>query len=149
MTLKIGDQAPGFEGRDHEGRPVRLADFRGKKVILYFYPKDDTPGCTAEACNLRDNYTRLREAGYEVIGVSADDEVSHAKFRNKYNLPFILVADPDHSINEKYGVWVKKSMFGKKYMGTQRTTFVIDEDGKIAEIIEKIKTGDHAAQILK
>lgn len=148
MTLKTGDHAPDFEGRDHEGQTVKLSDFRGKKVVLYFYPKDDTPGCTAEACNLRDNYDQLMKAGYEVIGVSADNETSHAKFRSKYNLPFLLIADTDHSIHEKYGVWVEKSMYGRKYMGAQRTTFVIDEDGKIAEIIEKVKTGDHAAQIL-
>lgn len=148
MKLQIGDNAPAFEGKDHEGRTVKLPDFRGKKVVLYFYPKDDTPGCTAEACNLRDNYEKLMEAGYEVIGVSADNEASHAKFRSKYSLPFLLVADPDHSINEMYGVWVEKSMYGRKYMGTQRTTFIIDENGRIIDIIEKVKTNDHAAQIL-
>jgi peroxiredoxin Q/BCP len=149
MKLSIGDQAPAFEGKDQNGQSVSLAQFQGKKVVLYFYPKDDTPGCTAEACNFRDNYTDLQNKGHEVIGVSTDDEKSHLKFKNKYNLPFTLVADPDQSIVNKYGVWVEKSMYGKKYMGTARTTFVIDEQGKIAEIIEKVDTKNPTAQVLK
>ena len=149
MKLSIGDQAPAFEGKDQNGQSVSLAQFQGKKVVLYFYPKDDTPGCTAEACNFRDNYTDLQSNGFEVIGVSTDDEKSHLKFKNKYNLPFTLVADPDQSIVNKYGVWVEKSMYGKKYMGTARTTFVIDEQGKIAEIIEKVDTKNPTAQVLK
>lgn len=149
MKLSIGDQAPAFEGKDQNGQSVSLAQFQGKKVVLYFYPKDDTPGCTAEACNFRDNYTDLQSKGFEVIGVSTDDEKSHLKFKNKYNLPFTLVADPDQSIVNKYGVWVEKSMYGKKYMGTARTTFVIDEQGKIAEVIEKVDTKNPTAQVLK
>jgi thioredoxin-dependent peroxiredoxin len=148
MRLHVGDQAPDFNGRDQEGNTISLSDFRGKKVVLYFYPKDDTPGCTAQACNLRDNYNSLLKAGYEVIGISTDNEKSHMKFRTKYGLPFPLIADTDRSINEQYGVWVEKSMYGKKYMGTARTTFLIDEDGKIEEIIEKVNAADHTAQIL-
>jgi thioredoxin-dependent peroxiredoxin len=148
MRLKVGEKAPDFEGRDQDGNVLRLSDFKGRKVVLYFYPKDDTPGCTAQACNLRDNYNALLKAGYEVIGISSDDEKSHMKFRTKYGLPFPLIADTDRSINEKYDVWVEKSMYGKKYMGTARTTFLINEQGVIDEIIEKVKTGDHTAQIL-
>jgi len=149
MTLKVGDKAPVFKGVDQDGNNISLADYKGKKVVLYFYPKDNTPGCTAQACNLRDNYKALLKAGYIVIGVSTDDEKSHLKFIKKFELPFPLIADTDKSINEQYGVWGEKSMFGKKYMGTIRTTFVIDEKGIISEIIDKVKTEDHTAQILK
>ena len=149
MKLKTGDKAPDFESKDQDGKPVKLSDYRGKKVVLYFYPKDDTPGCTAEACNLRDNYEKLLSEGYEILGISSDDEKSHRKFIDKYNLPFRLVADTDKSIHEKYGTWVEKSMYGRKYMGTARVTFVIDEEGKIEDIIEKVKTKDHTAQILE
>ena len=149
MSLKAGDQAPDFSVNDQNGNPVKLSDFKGKKVVLYFYPKDNTPGCTAESCNLRDNYSALQKAGYEVLGVSKDDEKSHTKFIEKFDLPFTLLADTELEIHEKYGTWVEKSMYGKKYMGTARTTFLIDENGVIEEIIEKVKTKDHTAQILK
>ena len=148
MSLAVGDAAPDFSVNDQDGNSVKLSDFKGKKVVLYFYPKDDTPGCTAEACNLRDNYEVLQKQGYEVLGVSKDNEKSHTKFITKYELPFTLLADTELDIHEKYGTWVEKSMYGRKYMGTARTTFVIDEEGKIAEIIEKVKTKDHTAQIL-
>lgn len=149
MSLKVGDAAPDFSVNDQSGKPVKLSDFKGKKVVLYFYPKDNTPGCTAEACNLRDNYQALMKAGYVVLGVSQDDEKSHQKFIDKFELPFPLLADTEKEIHEKYGTWVEKSMYGRKYMGTARVTFVIDENGKIEEIIEKVKTKDHTAQILK
>ena len=149
MGLKVGDVAPDFSVNDQNGNLVKLSDFKGKKVVLYFYPKDNTPGCTAEACNLRDNYQTLQKAGYEVLGVSKDSEKSHTNFINKYDLPFTLLADTEREIHEKYGTWVEKSMYGKKYMGTARVTFLIDAEGKIEEIIEKVKTKDHTAQILK
>jgi len=148
MKLKIGDPAPSFESRDQDGNQIKLSDFSGKKVVLYFYPKDNTPGCTAEACNLRDNYDRFQSEGYEILGISSDNEKSHRKFIDKFNLPFRLVADTDKSIHEKYGTWVEKSMYGKKYMGTARTTFVIDADGKISDIIDKVNTKAHADQLL-
>lgn len=148
MSLQIGDHAPDFEAPNQSGDTVKLSDFRGKKVVLYFYPKDNTSGCTAQACNLRDNYTELQKAGYEVIGVSKDSVRSHQNFVNKQELPFTLISDEDTSINQAYGVWKEKSMYGKKYMGTARTTFLIDEEGKITDIIEKVKTKDHTAQIL-
>ncbi|MDX5422288.1 MAG: thioredoxin-dependent thiol peroxidase, partial [Hymenobacteraceae bacterium] len=131
------------------GNTVKLSDYRGKKVILYFYPKDNTPGCTAQACNLRDNYSNLRQKGYEVIGVSTDSEKSHQNFIGKFELPFTLIADTDKQIVEQYGVWQEKSMYGRKYMGTMRYTFVIDEEGVIQDIITKVKTKEHAGQILK
>jgi thioredoxin-dependent peroxiredoxin len=149
MSLKVGDAAPDFAVNDEKGNKVSLSDFKGKKVVLYFYPKDNTPGCTAEACNLRDNYQALLKAGYVVLGVSTDDEKSHQKFIDKFELPFPLLADTTKELHEKYGTWVEKSMYGKKYMGTARITFLIDEHGKIEEIIEKVKTADHTAQILK
>lgn len=149
MSLQIGDKAPDFEAKDQNGETVKLSDYRGKKVVIYFYPKDNTPGCTAQACNLRDNYTDLQRAGYEIIGISTDNVQSHQKFAEQQNLPFTLVADEDKKINEAYGVWKEKSMYGRKYMGTARTTFVINEEGIITDIIEKVKTSDHTAQILK
>ncbi|WP_028982206.1 thioredoxin-dependent thiol peroxidase [Sporocytophaga myxococcoides] len=149
MTLNTGDKAPLFEGKDQDGKVVKLSDYKGKKVVLYFYPKDDTPGCTAQACNLRDNYEALLKANYVVLGVSSDDEKSHQKFIKKYNLPFTLIADPDKIINEQYGVWQEKTNFGKTYMGTVRTTFIIDENGVIEEIITKVTTENHTEQILK
>lgn len=148
MALQVGDVAPEFTSKDQDGKEVKLADFKGEKVILYFYPKDDTPGCTAQACNLRDNYDSLLSKGYKVLGVSVDDEKSHLKFIKKFNLPFPLLADTDHSIVESYGVWAEKSMFGKTYMGIVRTTFIVDEKGIIEEIIHKIDTGNHTDQIL-
>lgn len=149
MELHIGDKAPDFEGKDQDGNVVKLSDYKGKKVVIYFYPKDNTPGCTAQACNLRDNYPQLQEAGYEIIGISTDSEASHQKFKEKQQLPFTLIADEDRVIHEKYDVWKEKSMYGRKYMGTMRTTFLINEDGKIEEIITKVKTKDHTKQIIK
>lgn len=148
MELKTGDKAPDFRTRNQDGQEVKLSDFRGKKVVLYFYPKDDTPGCTAQSCDLRDNYDRFLAQGYEVLGVSADDEKSHVKFRQKFNLPFDLLADTDHKMVNDYGVWGEKSMFGKKYMGINRTTFIIDENGIIEDIISKVNTEQHTSQIL-
>lgn len=149
MKLQEGDQAPDFESIDQDGNPIKLSDFIGKKVVLYFYPKDNTPGCTAESCNLRDNYEALQKQGYVVLGVSGDSPKSHKKFIDKYELPFPLVADEDKSVHEAFGTWGEKSMYGKTYMGTLRTTFVIDENGVITEVIEKVKTKDHTSQILK
>ncbi|MBY0427255.1 MAG: thioredoxin-dependent thiol peroxidase, partial [Cytophagales bacterium] len=131
MSLSIGEKAPAFAGKDQDGKPISLSDFAGKKIALYFYPKDMTPGCTEQACNLRDNYGELKAKGFEIIGISSDDEKSHQKFIKKYSLPFPLIADTDKSINEAFGVWVEKSMYGKTYMGTKRTTFIIDETGTI------------------
>lgn len=147
--LKVGDKAPDFEGTNQDGKKVGLKDFAGKKLILYFYPKDNTPGCTAESCNLNDNYDSWLEKGYEVLGVSPDSEKSHQNFKNKYNLKFDLIADTEKEILQKYGAWGEKNMYGKKYMGVLRTTFVIDENGVIEEIFEKVKTKDHTNQIIK
>jgi peroxiredoxin Q/BCP len=146
--LKIGDNAPDFNGNDQDGNPVRLENFKGHKVILYFYPKDDTPGCTAEACNLRDNYGLLLKMGYKIIGVSADDEKSHKKFIEKYVLPFPLIPDKEKTIIRDYGVWGKKKLYGKEYMGINRMTFIISEDGKIEKIFNKVDTKNHTEQIL-
>ena len=148
-TLTTGKKAPAFKGLDQNGNKISIADFKGKKIILYFYPKDATPGCTAQACNLRDNYDALLKSGYVVFGISSDDEKSHKKFIEKQNLPFSLIADTDLSVHHAYGTWVEKSMYGRAYMGTARTTFVIDTDGKLAEIIEKVDTKNHTAQVLK
>lgn len=149
MALQIGDKAPDFTVNDQDGKPVKLSDLKGKKVVLYFYPKDMTPGCTAESCNLRDNYRFMQKQGFEVLGVSTDDEKSHRKFIEKEKLPFRLLADTSKAMHESYGTWGEKSMYGRKYMGTLRTTFVIDEQGKIEDIIGKVDTANHAAQILK
>lgn len=149
MALQVGDKAPDFTVNDQDGNPVRLSDLKGKKVVLYFYPKDMTPGCTAEACNLRDNYRLMQKQGFEVLGVSTDNEKSHKKFIEKEKLPFRLLADTNKAMHEAYGTWVEKSMYGRTYMGTARVTFVIDENGKIEEIIGKVDTKNHAAQILK
>lgn len=148
MELKPGDKAPDFEVNDQDGNPVKLSDYKGKKVALYFYPKDNTPGCTAEACNLRDNYAELQKQGYEILGVSTDSEKSHKKFIEKQELPFKLLADTEKHIHEKYGTWIEKQMYGRKYMGTARYTFIIDEEGKIEKVIDKVKTKEHASQIL-
>ena len=147
-TLKEGDKAPGFTARDQHGNTVSLAGYKGKTVILYFYPKDDTPGCTAEACDFRDNYQSLLQKGFEVLGVSTDDERSHKKFVSKYNLPFTLIADDNQEIVNAYGVWGEKNMYGKKYMGTIRTTFIIDPDGVISHIINKVDTQNASQQVL-
>jgi len=147
--LKEGMKAPAFEGIDQHGKTVRLVDFTGKKVVLYFYPKDDTPGCTAEACNLRDNYNNLLKKGFAVVGVSMDSEKSHKKFAEKYSLPFPLISDTSKKIISDYGVWRQKSLYGKTFLGTVRTTFVIDENGIIEEIISKVDTKNHTDQIVK
>ncbi len=146
--LKEGDKAPNFKGKDQNGKPIKLGDFKGKKLALYFYPKDDTPGCTKQACSLRDGFTRLKKAGISVVGVSIDDEKSHQKFIAKYDLPFDLIADTDKKIVEDYGVWGEKSMYGKKYMGTHRKTFLIDEKGKIVKAFDKVKVAEHADEVL-
>ena len=148
-TITEGAKAPAFKGKDQDGNSISLANYKGKKLILFFYPKDNTPGCTAEACSLRDNYKLLQKNGFELLGVSVDDEKSHQKFITKHELPFPLLADTDQSVVNAYEVWVEKSMYGRKYMGTARKTFIIDEKGKIAHIIEKVDTKDHAGQILK
>jgi peroxiredoxin Q/BCP len=147
-TLKEGKKAPAFKGTDQNGDIVSLADFKGKKVILYFYPKDDTPGCTAQACNLRDNYQLLIDKGYQVIGISTDTVKSHKKFEKKFNLPFPLIADEEQKIVEKYGVWGEKKFMGRTYIGTHRTTFLIHEEGKIKKIIEKPDTQNQTEQVL-
>jgi peroxiredoxin Q/BCP len=149
MELKQGDKAPEFTSKDQHGNTISLSDFRGKKVVLYFYPKDNTPGCTAEACDFRDNYQSLKAKGFEILGVSTDDEKSHKKFVDKFELPFTLLADTEKDIVEKYGVWVEKSMYGKKYMGTDRKTFLIDENGLIQTIISKVDTKNASAQLLE
>lgn len=146
--LKEGQKAPDFTAKDQNGKTVTLSQFAGKKVVLYFYPKDDTPGCTAEACDFRDNYQGLMQKGIVVLGVSTDDEKSHQKFITKHNLPFTLLADTDKKIVEDYGVWGEKNMYGKQYMGTNRTTFIIDENGTIAHIIKKVDTKNSTAQVL-
>jgi len=147
-TLQEGDKAPDFTAKDQNGKTVSLGDFKGKTVILYFYPKDDTPGCTAEACDFRDNYQSLVGKGFEVIGVSTDNEKSHKKFETKYNLPFPLIADESKEIVEAYGVWGEKNMYGKVYMGTMRTTFIIDANGIIKNIITKVDTKASSQQVL-
>jgi peroxiredoxin Q/BCP len=148
MALKTGDKAPAFSAPNQDGKTISVGDYSGKKLVLYFYPKDDTPGCTAEACSLRDNYSELLKQGYAIVGVSPDNEKKHQKFIAKYELPFDLLADTDNKIATDYGVWVEKSMYGRKYMGIARTTFVIDEKGHISEIIDKVDTARHANQIL-
>ena len=148
ITLKEGDKAPLFTGKDQNGKKVSLADYKGKKLVLFFYPEDDTPTCTIQACNLRDNYSLLKKQGFEVIGVSPDDEKKHKRFEQKFDLPFTLIADPQHTILEKYGVWDKKKMFGHEYMGVLRTTFVIDEKGVIKKIFLRPKNKAHAEEIV-
>jgi len=147
--LTAGMPAPHFEGTDQNGKTVKLSSFLGKKVVLYFYPKDDTPGCTAEACSLRDNYNELLKKGFIVLGVSPDSEKSHAKFAGKYNLPFPLIADPQKKILSAYGAYGEKLMYGKKVTGVIRTTFIIDEKGIIEKVVRKVDTKDHANQIFK
>lgn len=151
MALTIGDLVPDLLGLDQDGQEVRLSQYPGKRIILYFYPKDNTSGCTAQACSLRDGYSELREAGYEIIGVSRDSAKSHQGFREKHSLPFRLIADTDVQLNELFGTWIEKSMYGRKYMGTERTTFVIDEAGRIERILrgKEISTKEHAQQLLQ
>ncbi len=146
--LKEGDKAPVFDGVDQNGKTISLSDFKGKKVIIYFYPKDDTPGCTAQACNLRDNHNELIQKGFQVVGISTDSVKSHKKFEDKYSLPFPLIADEEKKIVEEYGVWGEKNFMGKNYMGTNRTTFLIDEDGTIKKIITKPDTKNQTQQVL-
>ena len=148
MALKIGNKAPDFESINQNGDKVKLSDFIGKKVVLYFYPRDNTPGCTAQACNLKDNYNTLQKNGYTILGISKDSPKSHQKFINKFDLPFDLIADEDQNVHMKYGTWIEKSMYGKNYMGTARWTFLIDEKGNIENIIQKVKTKEHTSQIL-
>lgn len=147
--LKEGALAPAFEAVDQNGEKITLEEYRGKKVVLYFYPKDNTPGCTAEACDLRDNYSRFLEQGFEVIGVSADSEKSHQGFIRKFELPFRLISDTDMKVLKDYGAWGEKKMYGKSYMGILRKTFVINEEGVVEKIIEKVKTGEHSQQIFE
>jgi peroxiredoxin Q/BCP len=149
IQLEEGQKAPAFKAKDQNGKSVSLADFKGKKVILYFYPEDDTPTCTTEACNLRDNYTLLQKAGLVVLGVSPDEEKKHKKFEERYKLPFTLLADPDKKIIDKYGVWGEKNLYGRKYMGLHRTTFLIDEKCIIKKIFKKPKSKIHSEEILK
>lgn len=149
MELQKGDLAPEFKLQDQDGNWHRLADYKGKKLVLYFYPRDNTPGCTKEACNFRDNIASFNRGNTVVIGVSGDSVSSHAKFHKKYELPFTLLADPEHSMLEAYGVWQEKTFMGKKHMGIVRTTFILDEDGKILEIYKKVKPEVHAQEIIK
>lgn len=146
--LKPGDKAPDFSGKDQNGNSISLADFKGKKLAVYFYPKDNTPGCTTQACNLRDNYAELQKAGYNILGVSADGEKSHTKFIEKYELPFPLLADTNHEVIKAFGAWGLKKFMGKEYEGILRSTFVINEEGIIEKVIEKVETKNHAAQLL-
>jgi peroxiredoxin Q/BCP len=147
--LEEGQPAPDFSAKDQNGDTINLKDLRGKKIVVYFYPKDDTPGCTAEACNLRDNYSDLRAKGYTILGVSPDKVESHDKFAKKYSLPFSLLADPDKEIAKAYGAWGKRALYGKFFDGILRSTFLIDEQGNIEKIIRKVETKNHTAQILK
>ncbi len=151
MALNKGDKIPEILGVDQEGKEVKVDEYKGRKFILYFYPKDNTPGCTAEACNFRDNFYELRHAGYEIVGVSVDDEKSHNKFIEKYELPFRLISDKDKILVEKFGLWTEKTFAGKKYMGTLRTTFLVDENGVVEQVFnaKEIKAKEHAEQILE
>ena len=146
--MKIGDKIPEVLGIDANGREIKATDFAGKKLVLYFYPKDNTPGCTAEACSFRDHYDTMREAGYEIVGVSKDSAASHTKFADKFQLPFTLIADTETTLNQAFGVWQKKKMAGREYMGTVRTTFIINEEGIVEDIITKVDTKNSATQIL-
>jgi thioredoxin-dependent peroxiredoxin len=149
MTLKAGDVAPAFTVPDQNGNPVSLSDFRGKRVVLYFYPKDDTSGCTVQACDLRDHAEEFDARGAIVLGVSPDSPTSHTKFREKYELPFTLLADVDHRIAEQYGVWIEKKNYGRTYWGNERTTFVIDEAGRILKVLPRVKPAEHVDRVLQ
>ena len=146
--LKVGDQVPDFISKDQDGTIIKLSDFQGKKLIVFFYPRANTPGCIAEACNLRDNYNSLKAAGYELLGVSEDSARKQTNFKNKYELPFPLLSDEDHTVINAFGVWGPKKFMGREFEGILRTTFLIDEDGVVERVIDKVKTKDHAAQIL-
>lgn len=148
-TLTEGKKAPAFKGKNQDGKTVSLADYKGKKLVIYFYPEDGTPTCTVQACNLRDHFGLLKNAGFEVMGISPDDVGKHKKFEDKYELPFTLIADPEHTIIDKYGVWGEKQLYGRKYMGLHRTTFVLDEQGIIRKIFLKPKSKQHAEEILQ
>ena len=148
-TLKVGDKAPDFTVNNQDGQPVSLSDYKGKKLIVFFYPKASTPGCTAEACNLSDNYKTLKDKGFELLGVSADSEKRQTNFKNKYNFPFPLLADEDKTVIEGFGVWGEKKFMGKVYDGIHRKTFILNEQGVVEHVIDKVKTKDHAAQILE
>ncbi len=147
-TLKVGDKVPEFSATAQDGSTINLSDYRGKKLIVFFYPAANTPGCTAEACNLRDNYAALQSQGYELLGVSADSVKKQSNFKNKYEFPFPLLADEDHTVIKTFGVWGPKKFMGREYDGIHRMTFVIDENGMVSKVIEKVKTKDHAAQLL-
>ena len=149
MALQVGDKAPEVLGINQDGNEIRLSDFAGKKLVLYFYPKDNTPGCTAQACSLRDEYSELRKKGYQVLGVSADSAASHQKFIQKYDLPFNLISDGDKTLSEQFGTWGEKKLYGKSYMGMLRTTFIIDEKGIIENIIspKEVNTKEHGKQV--
>lgn len=149
ITLKEGDKAPAFTGKNQDNQKVSLADYKGKKLVLFFYPEDDTPTCTIQACNLRDNYALLKQNGFAVLGISPDEVAKHKKFEGKYNLPYTLIADPLHKIIDRYGVWGEKQLYGRKYMGLHRTTFVIDENGMIRKIFLRPKNKQHAEEIIK
>jgi peroxiredoxin Q/BCP len=149
ITLQEGDKAPAFTAKDQNGQKVSLSDLKGKKVVLYFYPEDDTPTCTVQACNLRDNYALLKKEGFTILGISPDEEKKHKKFEAKYDLPFTLLSDPGHQVIDKYGVWGEKQLYGRKYMGLLRTTFLIDEKGKIRKIFTKPKSKAHAEEIVE
>lgn len=148
-TLQAGDKVPEFTAADQDGNTISASDFKGQKWVVFFYPKADTPGCTAEACNLRDHYAELRDAGYALVGVSADGPKKQAKFRDKYNFPFPLIADEDRTVVDAFGVWGPKKFMGREYEGIHRITFIIGEDGQVERVIDKVKTKDHAAQILE
>ena len=147
-TLEVGDQVPEFTAKDQDGHDISLSDYQGKKLVVFFYPKANTPGCTAEACNLRDNYAELQASGYELLGVSADSQKKQANFRDKFEFPFPLLADEDHNVINTFGVWGLKKFMGREYDGIHRKTFIIDEQGVVSRVIDKVKTKDHAAQIL-
>ena len=147
-TLKAGEKVPEFTSRDQDGNEINLSDYKGKKLVVFFYPKANTPGCTAEACNLRDHYGELQAAGYELLGVSADSQQKQTNFRNKFEFPFPLLADEDHTVINAFGVWGPKKFMGREYDGIHRMTFIIDEEGVVERVIDKVKTKDHAAQIL-
>ncbi len=147
--LKVGDKVPEFSAKDQDGNTINLSDYKGKKLVIFFYPRANTPGCTAEACNLRDNYKALQDAGYEILGVSADSQKKQSNFKEKYDFPFPLLADEDHTVLEIFGVWGPKQFMGRKFDGIHRTTFVINGDGVVERVIAKVKTKDHASQILE